>query len=112
MARTSCRRFEALAAFSASNLREGGLFIAHVGVAYLNKKLNLLDRHLEFQWAIASLWDGDSNIFHPLNVINKWKPIVVYSKGKPKALSSLARRDPSRRQRENTARLAATPCGI
>jgi site-specific DNA-methyltransferase (adenine-specific) len=77
---------EELSAFAARVLRKGGLFIAHMGVAYLDEKFHLLSRHLTYQWTIASSWGGDSNIYYPLNAINKWKPIVVYSKGPPKPL--------------------------
>jgi DNA modification methylase len=44
--------------------------------------MTALGRHLTYCWALASVWNGDGTLVHPRNVLSKWKPVLVYSKGK------------------------------
>lgn len=62
-------------------LVEGGLFVVYSGSAYLNRVMATLDKYLTYRWPLASVWDGDATIFHPLQVLSQCKPILLYSKG-------------------------------
>jgi DNA modification methylase len=43
--------------------------------------MTTLGQHLTYRWMLASVWDGAGTPLHPRNVVSKWKPILVYSKG-------------------------------
>ena len=74
-------QFPDLVKFAARVLVEGGLFLTLSGKLYLNKIMAELDKHLDYGWIHASVWQGDGNIVHPRQVISRWKPVVIYSKG-------------------------------
>jgi site-specific DNA-methyltransferase (adenine-specific) len=40
---------------------------------------------LTYRWVIASAWNGDGTLIHPLNITSQWKPILIFSKGDWKA---------------------------
>lgn len=71
-----------LAAFAQRVLVDGGVFVTYYGHVYLNKVIGILDKYLTYRWVMASAWDGDANMIHPLQVYCQWKPILVFSKGK------------------------------
>jgi hypothetical protein len=70
-----------LGAFAERILVEGGLFVMYSGQYYLDQVMTELARHLTYRWMMASVWDGDGTLAHTRNVLSKWKPILVYSKG-------------------------------
>ena len=41
----------------------------------------MLGNHLTYRWVMASVWNGDAALIHPLQLTSKWKPILIYSKG-------------------------------
>ena len=54
----------------------------HTGIQNLNRILPIVDQSLTFRWMMSAGWDEqDAPVFRPLNVINRWTPILVYSKG-------------------------------
>jgi site-specific DNA-methyltransferase (adenine-specific) len=63
-------------------LDDGGLFVTYYGHVYLNKVIAVLDEYLTYRWIMASAWDGDANMVHPLEVSCQWKPILIYTKGR------------------------------
>ena len=71
-----------LGAFAERVLVNGGLFVSFVGQYYLPQVLETLTGHMTYRWTMASIWDGDGNVVHPLQVASQWKPIVVFSKGR------------------------------
>ena len=71
-----------LGAFAKRALVNGGLFVSFVGQYYLPQVLEAFANQLTYRWTMASIWDGDGNIVHPLQVASQWKPIVVFSKGR------------------------------
>jgi site-specific DNA-methyltransferase (adenine-specific) len=70
-----------LGALAARLLVEGGLLVTYSGHAYLPRVLAALGEHLTYRWSLASVWDGGANLFHSLQALSKWKPILVFSKG-------------------------------
>jgi len=70
-----------LAALASRILVDGGLFVMYCGQFYLAEVHRRLGEHLTYRWECASVWDGDGNLIHPVNVVSKWKPVLVYSKG-------------------------------
>ena len=74
-------QLEDLATFAQRVLIEGGLFVTYSGHCYLPQVIAAFGKHLTYRWTAASTWDGDANVFHPLNLTSQWKPILIYSKG-------------------------------
>jgi site-specific DNA-methyltransferase (adenine-specific) len=70
-----------LGKFAADVLVDGGLFISFVGQYHLDRYFQSFGRHLAYRWTLASTWDRDSNLIHPLGISSRWKPILLYSKG-------------------------------
>ena len=62
-------------------LVDGGLLALYCGQYWLPETIRRLDAHLTYRWTRASVWDGDGNLIHPLDVTSQWKPILLYSKG-------------------------------
>ena len=71
----------ALAAFAERVLAPGGLFVTYSGQYYLPQVMGALAEHLTYRWTMASVWNGDAAMIHPLDLTSKWKPILVYSQG-------------------------------
>ena len=70
-----------LGAMASRVLDDGGLFVMYCGQYYLPEVLRRLGEHLTYRWECSAVWEGDSNVIHPLGITSQWKPIVVYSKG-------------------------------
>jgi hypothetical protein len=74
-------QLEALAALTQRVLGEGGLFVTYTGKFYLPQVIAAFTKYLTYRWMSASVWDGDPNLLCSFNVISRWKPILIYSKG-------------------------------
>jgi DNA methylase len=74
-------QLEELASLAQRILVEGGLFVTYTGKFYLPKVFAAFGKHLTYRWVAASIWDGDANLIHPLDLTSQWKPILIYSKG-------------------------------
>jgi len=72
---------DALGALAKRILVESGLFVTYSGQYYLDQVMRVLGEHLSYRWMAATTWNGDGNPVHPLDLVNKWKPIIFYSKG-------------------------------
>lgn len=73
-------QIDELGAFAERVLIPGGTLVAYVGQYQLNRKLELLDRHLKYQWLGTSVWNGEGTVAPRLKVVSKCIPIVIYSK--------------------------------
>ena len=71
-----------LSLFAKRVLKPGGLFVSYSGQYHLPEVLRRLGEHLSYRWTMASVWNGDSNLIHPLQIASQWKRILVFSKGK------------------------------
>jgi hypothetical protein len=70
-----------LAALASRLLVDGGTLVLYSGQYSLDEVMRRLGEHLTYRWAMASVWDGDGCLVHPLQVLSQWKPVLVYSKG-------------------------------
>ncbi|MCH7685826.1 MAG: ParB N-terminal domain-containing protein, partial [Planctomycetes bacterium] len=71
-----------LSLFAKRVLKPGGLFVSYSGQYHLPEVLERLGENLTYRWQMASVWNGDSNLIHPLQIASQWKPILIFSKGK------------------------------
>jgi predicted RNA methylase len=74
--------YDALAEFAAHALKEGGLCVVMCGVGCLPKAIEALGRYLNYVWALAYEVIGRNAKLFPLRIINGWKPILYFVKGK------------------------------
>jgi ParB-like chromosome segregation protein Spo0J len=70
-----------LGRFAKEVLVEGGLFLTFCGQYYLDQCFRILGEHLTYRWTLASVWERDANVIHPLAMMSRWKPILLFSKG-------------------------------
>lgn len=71
-----------LSEFAANVLVEGGIFLTYSGQYHLPKVLSGFEKHLQYRWTMALVWNDDANRIRPLRLMSKWKPVLVFSKGK------------------------------
>jgi ParB-like chromosome segregation protein Spo0J len=76
--------WEDLAIFAKDHLKEHGYLIAYSGLLYLPEVLPVLQKYLHYVWIFCLYHNGPTRIINPVNVINCWKPVVVFQKGEAK----------------------------
>ena len=74
--------YEVLAERANEWLKDGGLLIAMCGQSYLNQIYEMMSKHIEYYWTAAYLTPGESPSLWQKNVIPKWKPLLIFAKGK------------------------------
>ena len=74
--------YDALAEFAAHALKESSLCVVMCGVSYLPKVMEALGRYLNYVWTLSYETPGWHNKLFPLRIINGWKPILYFVKGK------------------------------
>ena len=66
----------------ASNaLVQGGILAVMCGGYYLPEVFRHLNTKVEYRWLIPTIWTGDATRIQQYNLLTKWKPVVVASKG-------------------------------
>jgi site-specific DNA-methyltransferase (adenine-specific) len=80
--RNSLPVWDSLGAFAARVLKSDGLLIAYTGQLYLPRVLTDLERHLRYLWTIALLYGGQTSYLRVVGMVQAWKPIVMFKKGK------------------------------
>ncbi len=76
--------WDSLGQLSQRVLKDGGILAAYSGCFHLPEVLSILGRHLTYCWTAALLNEAFADtIFHPIRVKSLWKPIVLFSKGRP-----------------------------
>jgi hypothetical protein len=88
--KTEARQVAELGAFAGRVLVEGGLLVTYAGHYWLHKVLASFEPYLQYRWCLASVWEGPGNVAHlggwkqrNGRVLSKWKPILLFIKGKP-----------------------------
>ena len=78
-------QWAALGEFAADVLKDGGLLVTHCGLHFLPEVLSSLCRHLTYRWTLSTSWAvaGNTQFVGGQSVLNKWVPIIVFSKGNP-----------------------------
>ena len=75
--------FEWLSVEAARLLKPGGYLITYSGQHWLKYVMDALNCNLEYFWIIAGMHRGPTRILPGREVTNQWKPLLIYSKGKP-----------------------------
>jgi DNA methylase len=72
-----------LGQFAARVLKPGGLLVAYSGQAFLFSVLSRLSEHLDYRWVLSTYHCGQHIQIWKDQLWNEWKPLVMFSKGKP-----------------------------
>ena len=70
--------------FAKEKLKEHGYLVAYSGQMYLHEVLSTLLKHLDYIWTFCLYLRGETQIVNNVNVICKWKPILIFQKSKTK----------------------------
>jgi site-specific DNA-methyltransferase (adenine-specific) len=74
--------FDDLGALAARVLKPGGSLLCLCGQSYLPQYIELLSRHLDYQWVIGVHMPGGQAVqLHQREVTAFWKPILWFTKG-------------------------------
>jgi len=74
--------FDDLGALAARALKPGGSLLCLCGQSYLPQYIELLSRHLDYQWVIGVHMPGGQAVqLHQREVTAFWKPILWFTKG-------------------------------
>jgi len=69
-----------LARESARVLKPGGFLVSYSGHFNLPQIYEMFGEYLEYYWTIALYHKGPTGISWPVNMYNRWKPILIYQK--------------------------------
>ena len=78
-----------LSRFSKRVLKPHGFCVAYSGQMYLPEVINRMNEHLDYYWTFCLQHLGDTQIVNGVNVIAKWKPILIFQNGKKKVDNTL-----------------------
>ena len=76
-----------LGAWAKANLKRGGYLACYAGHYHLPDVLDQLRRHLDYVWTFVVIHKGfyDAKVVHPHRILATWKPVLLFSNGKPAA---------------------------
>lgn len=72
-----------LGSFAARVLKPGGMLLAYSGQTALPQVFNALREHLDYCWLLGQFHRGQHLQIWKYQIWNEWKPLVLFSKGKP-----------------------------
>lgn len=73
-----------LGLFAKRVLKPDGVLMAYSGQMHLDEVFSALQPHLSYYWTIAVLYTHGQLRLWKHKVWNSWKPIIIWTKGKPK----------------------------
>lgn len=71
-----------IAALSSRLLMDGGLLVAFPPLMFLPPVVAALGQHLVYQWTVALFRGDPAPLVIPQHIMNGWRPLLLYSKGK------------------------------
>ena len=76
-----------LGAWAKANLKAGGYLACYAGHYHLPEVLDRLREHLDYVWTFVVIHQGhyDAKLVHPHKILATWKPVLLFSNGKPAA---------------------------
>jgi len=81
--------WEQLSLFASRKLRDGGFCIAYSGQYNLYEVMTRMNKHLRYYWTFAMYHAGSTQIVNAVNIICRWKPVLIYQKGSRKLTKTL-----------------------
>ena len=73
-----------LSRFAAKKLKPNGFCIAYSGQYNLPEVINRMNENLTYYWTFAVYHEGLTQIVNAVNIICRWKPVLIYQNGRRK----------------------------
>lgn len=73
-----------LSRFAKRVLKPNGFCIAYSGQMHLPQVIKRMNEHLDYYWTFAVYHEGQTQIVNGVNLICRWKPVLVFQNGKQK----------------------------
>ncbi len=73
-----------LSIFAKRVLKPNGYCIAYSGQMHLPDVINRMGEHLDYYWTFSLYHEGQTQIVNGVNLICRWKPVLIYQNGKKK----------------------------
>ena len=73
-----------LAKFAKEKLKDHGYLIAYSGQYHMPEVINYLISELDYIWTFCLYHTGNTRIVNNVNVMCRWKPILIFQKGRTK----------------------------
>lgn len=73
-----------LSLFAAKKLKENGFCIAYSGQYNLPEVIDRMRENLTYYWTFAVYHEGQTQIVNAVNLICRWKPVLVFQNGRKK----------------------------
>lgn len=73
-----------LGRFAKRVLKPNGFCIAYSGQMYLPEVMQRMSEHLDYYWTFAVYHTGGTQIVNGVNIMCRWKPVLIFQNGKRK----------------------------
>jgi site-specific DNA-methyltransferase (adenine-specific) len=78
-----------LSRFAKRVLKPHGFCIAYSGQMHLPEVMKRMSEHLDYYWTFCVYHEGQTQIVNGVNLICRWKPVLIYQNGKKKLESTI-----------------------
>jgi site-specific DNA-methyltransferase (adenine-specific) len=72
--------FEPFAEQAKHILKPSGWCVCYCGLMFLPQATDALNKHLEYYWTLGIKFNGSPVLLRNLNVLNRWRMVLVYQK--------------------------------
>lgn len=73
-----------LSRFAKRVLKPNGFCIAYSGQMYLPEVMQRMSENLDYYWTMAVYHEGQTQIVNGINLMCRWKPVLIFQNGKKK----------------------------
>ena len=73
-----------LSRFAKRVLKPNGYCIAYSGQMHLPEVIKRMNEHLDYYWTFAVYHEGQTQIVNGVNLMCRWKPVLIFQNGKKK----------------------------
>lgn len=73
-----------LSRFAKRVLKPNGFCIAYSGQMYLPEVMKRMSENLDYYWTFAVYHEGQTQIVNGINLMCRWKPVLIFQNGKKK----------------------------
>lgn len=78
-----------LSRFAKRVLKPNGFCIAYSGQMYLPEVIKRMNENLDYYWTFAVYHEGQTQIVNGVNLICRWKPVLIFQNGKKKISNTI-----------------------
>ena len=78
-----------LSRFAARVLKPNGFCIAYSGQYNLPEVINRMSKNLDYYWTFCMYHEGQTQIVNAVNLICRWKPVLIFQNGRSKISNTI-----------------------